>query len=180
MKKIFLISFVLLLSFIAFGQEGYQPNRNLLEVPLIVKTGPGGSSTDSSFYFKSSSGAPYLHWYGTDGDNFSIGINTSDGLVFSGVSGYTFGNAPFDVGATVAGIDSFTLTVVTDTLVISGIATGDIFAFTEYCPDYSTAIDTVTFSYRAKTDTVFVTRVPCTASGGALKSAGLYSYIRLK
>jgi len=57
-------------------------------------TGSGSSTTDSSLIFDSNSGSPRLSWYGTDGDAFSIGINTSDEALFTGASGgYSFDGA---------------------------------------------------------------------------------------
>jgi len=60
----------------------------------IFKTNTGGSSTDSSLVFTSSTGSPLLTWYGTDGDAVSIGINTSDAMLFTGAGGgYDFTGA---------------------------------------------------------------------------------------
>lgn len=57
---------------------------------LSYFTGSGGSTTDSSIVFSSSSGSPVLNWYGTDGDTWNIGINTSDQATFNGASAYNF------------------------------------------------------------------------------------------
>jgi len=76
----------------------------------------------------------------------------------------------------IAGIDSFYTTSAVDTIPISGVEAGDIFVFAEYTPDYDPDIDTVTYSYQSKEDTVFVSR----SGGSAYKSNGKYSYMRLK
>jgi hypothetical protein len=106
------------------------------------------------------------------------------------ISNYTNGTIDFGAailattgalngGAQIAGIDSFVTTATADTIVLSGVATGDVFVFAEYTPNYSTAIDTITFQYRAKTDTVFVSRASVN-NAAAYKSGALYSYIRIK
>jgi len=60
---------------------------------VIFKTNTGGSGTDSSLVFTSSTGSPLLTWYGTDGDAVSLGLNTSDRFLFTGGSGgYSFDN----------------------------------------------------------------------------------------
>ena len=57
-------------------------------------TGTGSSATDSSIVWSSNSGSPLQTFYGTDGDAFSIGINTSDEALFTGASGgYSFDGA---------------------------------------------------------------------------------------
>ena len=81
-------------------------------------------------------------------------------------------------GGTVAGIDSFPTTVATDTLAISGVAVGDIFAITEYLPTWDAVGDTSILGYQALTDKLVVNRDPASPTG-VLKSAGKYSYIRL-
>jgi len=82
---------------------------------------------------------------------------------------------------TIAGIDSFTTTDVVDTIAISGVDTADVFVFNEYTPNYSSAIDSVTYSYQCKADTCFVTRTSSSGDASpAYKSGGQYSYIRIK
>lgn len=121
-------------------------------------------------------------------DNFGEDPNTTADITGQNdeyLSNYTngewnIGSAALNVGVLVAGIDSFTTTAVVDTLALSGVAPGNIFVFTEYTPAHSTAIDTVFFSYICKTDTVIVSRTTPKISGAAYKSAGIYSYVRLK
>ena len=81
-------------------------------------------------------------------------------------------------GGTIAGIDSFPTTVATDTLTISGVGVGDIFAITEYIPTWDAVGDTSILSYQALTNTLVVNRDPASPTG-VLKSAGKYAYIRL-
>jgi len=54
-----------------------------------------------------------------------------------------------------------------------------LFLFAEYLDSATAPIDTVGFSMRAVTDTVFVTRTGATASPD-YKSGGRYSYIGTK
>lgn len=54
--------------------------------------GTGASLTDSSLVVNYSTGSPVLNWYGTDGDTWNIGINTSDGATFNGATTYNFDN----------------------------------------------------------------------------------------
>jgi hypothetical protein len=92
----------------------------------------------------------------------------------------TITNALTVTGGLVAGVDSFLTTSLVDTIQILGVTTTSIFTFANKTFDYSTAIDTVTYSYRLKTDTLIVTRVKTPISGGTVKSGGQYSYIRIK
>jgi len=79
----------------------------------------------------------------------------------------------------IAGIDSFYTTNTLDTIRIPGLDTASVFVFAEYTPLYSTAIDTMIFSYRCKTDTVFVSRSSPNNTAD-YKSGGQYSYMRLR
>ena len=54
--------------------------------------GTGASLTDSSLVINYTTGSPVLNWYGTDGDTWNLGINTSDHAVFSGATLYSFDN----------------------------------------------------------------------------------------
>lgn len=54
-------------------------------------TGDGSSTTDSSIVFSNVSGSPRMYFYGTDGDEANIGINTSDAMIFNNApGGYSF------------------------------------------------------------------------------------------
>jgi hypothetical protein len=93
----------------------------------------------------------------------------------------TFSGKLAVTGAYIAGVDSFLTTATADTVVISGITTTSVFAINGKTFNYSTAIDSVVYSYRLNTDTLFVNRVHLTpvGGGGAVKSGGQYSYIRI-
>lgn len=118
--------------------------------------------------------------YGEDPNTTADITGQNDEYLSNYVNGeWSIGSAALNVGAAVAGIDSFTTTDAIDTIAISGVAAGDIFVFTEWVPNYSTALDTSVYSYQTKTDTVFVYRTGV-RSGSTLKSGGQYSYIRLK
>jgi len=78
-----------------------------------------------------------------------------------------------------AGVDSFLTTATVDTVAISGTTTGDVFIITGKTFDYSTGVDSVIYSYILKTDTLIVTRYKPAVSGGAVKSAGQYSWVRI-
>lgn len=139
----------------------------------VFLTGTGGSATDSSMVFSGSSGTPVLSFYGTDGDAYAVSINTDDEMVLSGMSALY-------VPSSIAGIDSFWLELTTDTINIAGVAPGDVFTFSEYCPDYDAAIDTVTFSYKCESGRVLVTRATAgDVSAPSYKSVGKYAYIRM-
>lgn len=93
----------------------------------LIKTGTGGSATDSSVVINGSSGSPRVNLYGTDGDTYSIGVNTSDAALFAGASGgYSF-DQPLLLPATVIGEDVFETTAETDTVTISGALTTDTY-----------------------------------------------------
>jgi len=78
-----------------------------------------------------------------------------------------------------AGVDSFLTTATVDTIQIKGVSTTSAFAICGKTFDYSTAVDSVIYSYRLKTDTLIVTRYKPAVTGGAVKSGGQYSYIRI-
>ena len=60
---------------------------------FLFKTGTGGSATDSSIVLTGSTGQPIQKFYGTDGDEWDMSINTSDQALFSNASGgYVFAN----------------------------------------------------------------------------------------
>ena len=107
------------------------------------------------------------------------------GDVVGAISGSTLSGttltltSTIDVGSTVAGIDSFTTTAPTDTVAITGVAVGDFFTITEYCPTWDAVPDTSTFSYQALTNKLVVIRAPANPSG-TLKSAAKYVYDRKK
>ena len=107
------------------------------------------------------------------------------GDVVGAISGSTLSGttltltSTIDVGSTVAGIDSFATTSATDTLTITGVAVGDFFAITEYCPTWDAVPDTSVFTYQALTNKLVVIRAPANPSG-TLKSAAKYAYIRMK
>ena len=75
--------------------------------------GTGASLTDSSLVINYTTGSPVVNWYGTDGDTWNLGINTSDYAVFSGAILYSFDN-----GITLAdagtSANSFALTLTAD------------------------------------------------------------------
>lgn len=104
--------------------------------------------------------------------------NSTDGTLDFGAAILATTGA-LDGGAQIVGIDSFLTTATADTILLTGVVVGDIFSFSEYTPAYSTAIDTVTYSYVTQAGKVIVTRTG-PAAGTAYKSGGLYSYIRVK
>lgn len=114
---------------------------------------------------------------------YTSNLTTGGNLSVSGTSlltGTTTMSAALDGTAYIAGIDSFITTNTVDTITVTGIAPGDIFTFAEYCPAYSSAIDTVSYSYKTETGRCLVTRTIPPVSGGVYKSGGIYSYIRIK
>lgn len=127
-----------------------------------------------------------LQWVrlGYAGDAMGTFYNLTIGgtLGVTGASTFTGGiSGALNVDSYVAGIDSFWLELTTDTINITGVTVGDIFTFSEYCPDYSTAVDTVTFSYKCETGRVLVTRSTAgDVSAPSYKSVGKYAYIRMK
>lgn len=103
-----------------------------------IKTGTGGSATDSSIVINGSSGSPRINFYGTDGDTYSIGINTSDAALFAGAGGgYSFDGALL-LPSTVIGEDVFTTTGETDTVTIAGAAATDTYIISG---QFTTAVD---------------------------------------
>ncbi|MFA5772881.1 MAG: hypothetical protein WC974_09150 [Thermoplasmata archaeon] len=97
--------------------------------------GTGASLTDSSLVINYTTGSPVLNWYGTDGDTWNLGINTSDYAVFSGATQYTFDNdlkidASLWGSAQMSGTDAFTTTATADTATVTGATVNDIYILT--------------------------------------------------
>lgn len=85
----------------------------------------------------------------------------------------------FKAGKTIARLDSFTTTAVTDTVLWKGVRRGDVISVTPFEPDYSSVADTGSGAYSARlfttgTDTIVVARAKRTAAS-TLKSAAIYS-----
>lgn len=94
-------------------------------------------------------------------------------------------------GTAIAKIDSFTLrnwnrtvdsssTAGTDTCLMTGASSGDVFAITQYAPSYSSTPDT-NIQYgvgKVTTDTVFVSRSKLAAAND-MKSGGLYMIMKI-
>ena len=146
----------------------------LLRYGGIDNTGGGFFIRQDSAYPEGTNAFPYLfngyQWVRMNlTDKYVIpATSTNQALLWSGTQYNPY---------TVAGIDSFKTTATVDTLVRSDIASTNKFAFAEYTPSYSTALDTVVYSYRCTTDTVFVER---SKLGTAYKSGGIFSWIRFK
>jgi hypothetical protein len=109
---------------------------------------------------------------GNSGSAANLTLGTATNLVFGTNSKITVS------GSRIAGIDSFVTTATVDTVAISGVGVGDIFVFAEYTPLYSAAVDTISFAYQTKTDTVLVYRRGPEGNSN-VKSGALYSYLRL-
>ena len=116
----------------------------------------------------------------TTGNFYDLTIDGTLGV--TGLTTLTGGIAgALDVTSYVAGIDSFWLELTTDTISVTGVAAGDIIVFSEYCPNYDTAVDTVTYSYICATNKIYVTRSTAgDVDAPTYKSRGKYSYIRMK
>lgn len=112
----------------------------------------------------------------------TVQLRANSNLFAWGTTAFDLGDsATVKLGNRMAGIDSFATTQVIDTLAISGITTTDVFQFTNVTFDYSTAIDSVVYSYKTKTDTCFVYRVKLPYAGGsAVKTAGQYAWVRYR
>ena len=197
MKKLILFLAILLTSVsysqtVVYGDTTDLKNSTRNDVVLLNQY--GGTTPDNTgggfFYLADSaytegtyafdsyySGKQWVR-IGTFGPISASTIEASSTLAVTGVT--TLSNA-IDGTAYIAGIDSFWVTEEVDTIAISGVAVGNMFTFAEYCPDYDTDADTVVYSYICKTDTVFVTRsTAADLDNPTYKSAGKYSYIRIK
>jgi len=195
MKKLILFLAILLTSvsysqIVSYGDTSDLKKSVRGDIVLLNQYG-GGDMTGGGFFYLADSTYdegtyafdsyyPGKQWVrlGTFGPITASTIAASSTLAVTGVT--TLSNA-IDGTAYIAGIDSFWVTEEVDTIAISGVAVGNMFTFAEYCPDYDTDADTVVYSYICKTDTVFVTRsTAADLDNPTYKSAGKYSYIRIK
>jgi hypothetical protein len=117
------------------------------------------------------------------GPGYFSSVTIRKTLAVTGVATFTATpvlNAGIQAGNTqLAGVDSFLTTTTADTVVISGVTATNIFLITGKTFNYSTAQDSVIYSCYPKVDTLIVTRYKPAVSGGAYKSGGQYSFVRI-
>ena len=174
------------------GNKSITCPNNVNVIEAVYKQTSGGGGVDNVAELASNASdcsltniVNVVNYAGTVTNGINITGAMTNGINVSGTySGSAINIAAGKIkvaGLTIAAVDSFLTTATIDTVVVSGIATTDVFAITGKTFAYSTAVDSVTYSYRLNTDTLFVSRVHLTpiGGGGAVKSGGQYSFIRI-